>query len=152
MQNWNFWALALDCTFQLFPIHREVLGFLNIALGGLLSFCQFVITMENWIFGKQAWAVLLNFCQFTKELGSWDFWSPPYIPLPFLKPCSYSKKMRGGQGWQINKEFGRKKWFYSFLSSQFCSISNVFVLACVCRTNYILELFHILLLDNKDIE
>ena len=150
MQNWNFWALALalDCTFQLFRIHREVLGFLNIALGGLLSFCQFVITMENWIFGKQAWAVLLNFCQFTKELGSCDFWSAPCIPLPFLKPCSYSKKMRWGQGWQINKEFGRKKWFHSFLSSQFCSISNVFVLACICRTNYILELFHILLLKS----
>ena len=149
MQYWDFWALAIGCTSKLFPIHRKILGFLNVTLTGLLSFSQFMIKMENWVFWKQAWAVLLNFCQFTKELGNWDFWSPPYTLLPSLKPSSYRKKMRWGQGWQINKEFRWKKiWFHAFRSSQFYSTFNVFVLALVCRTIYILELFNILLSES----
>ena len=146
MQNWDFWVLALGCTSKLFPIHRKVLGFLIVALAGLLSFSQFMIKMENWAFWKQALVVLLNFSQFTKELGNWDFGSPPYIPLPSLKLSSSSKKMGWGQGWQINKEFRRKKlWFHSFRSFQFCSTSKVFALAGVFTTNYMMELFNILL-------
>ena len=58
-----------------------------------------MINMENWVFGKQAWAVLLNFSQFTKELGNWDFGiSPLYTPLSSLESSSYNKRMRWGQG------------------------------------------------------
>ena len=58
-----------------------------------------MINMENWVFGKQAWAVLLNFSQFTKELGNWDFGiSPPYTPLSSLESSFYNKRMRWGQG------------------------------------------------------
>ena len=134
MQNWDFWALTLGCTSKLFSIHR---GF------GIFKCCSswtFPVYDKDgqffFFFGKQAWTILLNFSQFTKELGNWDFWSPLYVPLPYLKPSSYSKKMHWGQGWQISKEFYEKKlWFHSFRSSQFCSVSNVFALAWVWRTN-----------------
>ena len=50
MQNWDFPALTLGCTSKLFLIHREVLGFLNVAVAGLLSFSQFMIKMEIFFF------------------------------------------------------------------------------------------------------
>ena len=145
MPNWNFSGLSLGCTSKLFPIHRKVLGFLNAALAGLLSFSQFMIKMENWVFWKQAWTVLLNVSQLTKELRNWDFWCPPYIPshlwcLPFIAKICAGHKVD-----KKTKNFAEKKWFKSFLSSQFPSISNVFVLTWVFMTNYILEMFNIFL-------
>ena len=45
-----FWVLALGCTYKLFPIYNEILGFLNVALAGLLNFSQFMKNIENYIF------------------------------------------------------------------------------------------------------
>ena len=46
----TFWLLALGCTYKLFPIYNEILGFLNVALAGLLNFFQFMKNIENCIF------------------------------------------------------------------------------------------------------
>ena len=35
-----FWVLVLNCTSKFFPINKEILGFFNIALAGLLNFSQ----------------------------------------------------------------------------------------------------------------
>ena len=43
IQNWDF-------SSKFFPIYKEILGFLNVALAGLLNFCQFMKLMENWFF------------------------------------------------------------------------------------------------------
>ena len=147
MQNWDLRALALGCTSKLFPIHREVLGFLILALGGPLSFSQFLIKMENWVFWKQVWTALLNFSQFTKELGNWDFWSPPYIPHPIFEAFLLQQKYALGTR-LTNQQRLLLNWFHSFRSSQFFSISNVVALVWVCRTNYILELYDIFLSED----
>ena len=39
--NWDFEVLVLGCTSKFFPIHKEILEFLNVALAGLLSFSHF---------------------------------------------------------------------------------------------------------------
>ena len=37
-----FWVLVLGCTSRFFPINKKILGFLNVALAGLLDFSQFM--------------------------------------------------------------------------------------------------------------
>ena len=116
---------------------RGFFGFLNVALAGLLSLSQFMIKDGTLFFFKKK-----------TSLGC----SPDNFEVPLISPsCLWSllliaQKMCCGQSWQINKEFRWKKmWFHSFRSSQFCSVSKVFALAWICRTNYVLEAFNILL-------
>ena len=113
-----------------FHFTERFFGFLNVALAGLVSLSQFMIKDGKLFFlkKKQAWAVPL--------ISPSCLWSLLLI----------AQKMCCGQSWQINKEFRWKKmWFHSFRSSQFCSVSKVFALAWICRTNYVLEAFNILL-------
>ena len=42
-----FWVLVLGCTSRFFPINKEILGFLNVALAGLLDFFQFMKKIKN---------------------------------------------------------------------------------------------------------
>ena len=70
--------LGLRLSFQVFPNSERdwKLGFLNVALAGLLNFFQFIEELENWDIWTWAWTTFPNFYQFTKQLGNWDFWSP----------------------------------------------------------------------------
>ena len=142
MQNWDFLSVSLRLYFQVVSNSQKDFAVFKCYSSWTSQFFPVHDTMESWVFWKQAWAILLKFSQFTKELGNWDFWSVPYTPLLSLEPSSYIKKMRWGDKQRISQ---KKKWFHSFPSSQFCSTYSVFALAWVCRTNYILELFNILL-------
>ena len=137
MQNWDFWALTLGCTYKLFPLHREVFW--------IFKCCSSWTSQFVPVYDKR-WKIV--FFKKKTSLGC----SPDNFEVPLISPsCLWSllliaQKMCCGQSWQINKEFRWKKmWFHSFRSSQFCSVSKVFALAWICRTNYVLEAFNILL-------
>ena len=42
-----FLVLVSGCNSRFFPIHKEILGFLNVALSGLLIFSQVMKKMKN---------------------------------------------------------------------------------------------------------
>ena len=42
--------IVLGCTSKFFPINKEILGPLNVALAELLNFFQFMKKMKNWAF------------------------------------------------------------------------------------------------------
>ena len=73
VQNCYFWVLVFGYSSKLFPIHKEILGCLNVALNGLLNFSQF---RKNFNFFKHKPRLYFQFfSQFTKELGYRGFWS-----------------------------------------------------------------------------
>ena len=61
--NWDFWMLVLDSTLNFFPNSQKdwKLGFLNVALVGLLNFSKFIKEMKNWDFFLLAWCACVCF-------------------------------------------------------------------------------------------
>ena len=66
----GFLNLGLRLYFQVLPNSQRdsSLGFLNVALAGIVNFSQFMEEIKNWEFG-----ILPSFSQFTKQLQNWDF-------------------------------------------------------------------------------
>ena len=48
--KYGFWELDLGSTPKFFPFHKDIFGFLNVALAGLFNFSQFMKKMENGFF------------------------------------------------------------------------------------------------------
>ena len=75
----GFWVLVLRCVFKFFPIQKEILGYLNVALAGILNFSQFLKNMEAGDFGYKP---KLYLQVFLNSLKSWEiFYCGVYIPL-----------------------------------------------------------------------
>ena len=114
-----FCVLILGCISKFFQIHKEILGFLNVAFSGLCNFTQFMTKMENCISWISAFATLPNFSQFTKEkLG---FLSSHWFHI--LIGCEESLsgtgmfvKERGGPNLWLNCLFSRETNVYIYLT------------------------------------
>ena len=50
IQNWEFLSVGLRLHFHVSPNSQTDLGFLSVAVAGLLNFSQFMKKMESWIF------------------------------------------------------------------------------------------------------
>ena len=106
---------VLGYTSKMFPIHKEILGFLDVALAGYLSFSQFIKMICFFFFESKP---RLYFQIFPNSPKIWEtgiFEVPSYSHLLSLKPFSYSETMGWKQGWEISKEFCRKNIWFSFV-------------------------------------
>ena len=61
IQNWDFLSVGIELYFQVFPIPKEILGFLNELLAGLLNFSKFMKKMESGFFEYKPQVALPNF-------------------------------------------------------------------------------------------
>ena len=49
--HWNFWVLILGCSSKFFPSHKDILGFLNIAINNFsMDFSIFFIHEKEWVY------------------------------------------------------------------------------------------------------
>ena len=102
--------VLLGYTSKMFPIHKEILGFLDVALAGYLSFSQF----SFFFFESKP---RLYFQIFPNSQKIWEtgiFEVPSYSHLLSLKPFSYSETMRWKQDWQIRSFAEKISNFHSF--------------------------------------
>ena len=82
-----FWVLVLGCTSKFFPVHKQILGFLNVALSGLLYFFQNEKN-EKLTFFNMSLGYASQFFLFHKRIGILGFLKSPWFYN--LLDCEYS--------------------------------------------------------------